>query len=188
MKLQICKNCYIPIISINNTTKLKKPLSSLELAPIFTEKSDFSAMFDNVIKSFGVTEIAQINYFNFNSSYNTDDSVNLVSNSENNNQETESTSDLEEVVTEQTSDESNEEGNTERWLYTRKTPTVMAGSRFKYLAPKIKFGYQELVDAIAEAIEKSEKIDGAKVVDKQENIIEENGSAENNGAPLEKGE
>ena len=66
-----------------------------------------------------------------------------------------------------------EEGNTERWLYTRKTPTVMAGSRFKYLAPKIKFGYQELVDAIAEAIEKSEKIDGAKVVDKQENIIEE---------------
>lgn len=66
-----------------------------------------------------------------------------------------------------------EEGNTERWLYTRKTPTVMAGSRFKYLAPKIKFGYQELVDAIAEAIEKSEKIDGAKVVDKQESIIEE---------------
>ena len=65
-----------------------------------------------------------------------------------------------------------EEGNSERWLYTRKTPTVMAGSRFKYLAPKIKFGYQELVDAIAEAIEKSEKIDGAKVVDKQENIIE----------------
>ena len=65
-----------------------------------------------------------------------------------------------------------EEGNSERWLYTRKTPTVMAGSRFKYLAPKIKFGYQELVNAIAEAIEKSEKIDGAKVVDKQENIIE----------------
>ena len=66
-----------------------------------------------------------------------------------------------------------EEGNSERWLYTRKTPTVMAGSRFKYLAPKIKFGYQELVDAIAEAIEKSEKIDGAKVVDKQKNIIEQ---------------
>ena len=66
-----------------------------------------------------------------------------------------------------------EEGNSERWLYTRKTPTVMAGSRFKYLAPKIKFGYQELVDAIAEAIEKSENIDGAKVVDKQETIIEE---------------
>jgi hypothetical protein len=58
-----------------------------------------------------------------------------------------------------------EDGNSERWLYTRKTPTIMAGSRFKYLSPKIKFGYQELVDAIADAIEKSEKFDGAVVVD-----------------------
>lgn len=58
-----------------------------------------------------------------------------------------------------------EEGNSERWLYTRKTPTVMAGSRFKYLAPKIKFGYNELVDAIGEAIDKSEKLDGATVVE-----------------------
>ena len=58
-----------------------------------------------------------------------------------------------------------ENGNGERWLYTRKTPTIMAGSRFKYLAPKIKFGYNELVNAISDAIEKSEKLDGAKVVD-----------------------
>ena len=58
-----------------------------------------------------------------------------------------------------------EDGNSERWLYTRKTPTIMAGSRFKHLAPKIKFGYQELVDAISDAIEKSEKLDGAVVVD-----------------------
>lgn len=67
----------------------------------------------------------------------------------------------------------NEDGTSERWLYTRKTPTVMAGSRFKYLAPKIKFGYQDLVDAIIEAIEKSEKLDGAKIVDKNEQEIEE---------------
>ena len=66
-----------------------------------------------------------------------------------------------------------EDGNAERWLYTRKTPTVMAGSRFKYLAPKIKFGYQELVDAIIKAIEKSEQIDGAVVVDKEEVKVEE---------------
>ena len=66
-----------------------------------------------------------------------------------------------------------EDGNAERWLYTRKTPTVMAGSRFKYLAPKIKFGNQELVDAIVEAIEQSEKLDGAKVVDKEEIKIEQ---------------
>lgn len=66
-----------------------------------------------------------------------------------------------------------EEGNSERWLYTRKTPTVMAGSRFKYLAPKIKFGYQELVDAISDAIDQSEKLDGATVVETSELIMEE---------------
>ena len=66
-----------------------------------------------------------------------------------------------------------EEGNSERWLYTRKTPTVMAGSRFKYLAPKIKFGYNELVDAISDAIDKSEKIDGAVVVETTEQVVEE---------------
>lgn len=66
-----------------------------------------------------------------------------------------------------------EEGNTERWLYTRKTPTVMAGSRFKYLAPKIKFGYNELVAAISEAIDKSEKLDGAVVVETAEQVVEE---------------
>lgn len=68
-----------------------------------------------------------------------------------------------------------DEGNSSRWLITRKTPTVMAGSRFKYLAPRIKFGYQELVDAIAEAIEQSEKLDGATVVDhietKEEKVL-----------------
>ena len=66
-----------------------------------------------------------------------------------------------------------EEGNSERWLYTRKTPTVMAGSRFKYLAPKIKFGYQELVNAISDAIDQSEKLDGATVVETSELIMEE---------------
>jgi hypothetical protein len=66
-----------------------------------------------------------------------------------------------------------EEGNSERWLYTRKTPTVMAGSRFKYLAPKIKFGYNELVNAIGEAIDKSEKLDGAVVVETATQVIEE---------------
>ena len=66
-----------------------------------------------------------------------------------------------------------EEGNSERWLYTRKTSTVMAGSRFKYLAPKIKFGYNELVSAISDAIDKSEKLDGAVVVDTIEQVIEE---------------
>lgn len=66
-----------------------------------------------------------------------------------------------------------EDGNSERWLYTRKTPTVMAGSRFKYLAPKIKFGYDELVKAISDAIDKAEKLDGAIVTDTSAQAIEE---------------
>lgn len=56
-------------------------------------------------------------------------------------------------------------GVAKRYLYTRETPTLFAGSRFKYMAPKIPFGYNELVAAIAEAIEKSEKEDGVTVVD-----------------------
>ena len=66
-----------------------------------------------------------------------------------------------------------DDGTSERWLYTRQTPTVMAGSRFKYLAPKIKLGYDELVKAINEAIDKQRELDGATVVDKVETKIEE---------------
>ena len=66
-----------------------------------------------------------------------------------------------------------EAGNSQRWLYTRQTPTVMAGSRFPYLAPKIKLGYEELVSAINEAIDKQREFDGATVVDKVETKVEE---------------
>lgn len=67
----------------------------------------------------------------------------------------------------------NDAGEAERWLYTRQTPTAMAGSRFKYLAPKIKLGYNELVEAINEAIDKQRELDGATVVDKVEKAPEE---------------
>ena len=40
-----------------------------------------------------------------------------------------------------------------RYLYTRETPTLFAGSRFKYLAAKIPFGYKYLEDAIVRAID-----------------------------------
>ena len=66
-----------------------------------------------------------------------------------------------------------DEGNSQRWLYTRQTPTIMAGSRFKYLAPKIKLGYDELVNAINDAIDKQRELDGATVVDKTETKTEE---------------
>ena len=62
----------------------------------------------------------------------------------------------------------NSDGTTERFLYTRSTPTVFAGSRYQYLAPKIKFGYQELVDAIGDAIDKAVELDGAEVTDHTE--------------------
>lgn len=61
--------------------------------------------------------------------------------------------------------EYDENKNYIRYLYTRETPTLFAGSRFKYLAPKIKFGYDELVNAIADAINMAEKNDGVKVVE-----------------------
>jgi hypothetical protein len=66
------------------------------------------------------------------------------------------------------------DGEVQRYLYTRETPTLFAGSRFKYLAPKIKFGYTELVTAIGKAIEKAEQLDGAVVVDKMDLSTEEN--------------
>lgn len=56
------------------------------------------------------------------------------------------------------------DGNSIRWVQTRSTPTVAAGSRFKYLAPKIPFGYNEFTKALAEAIDK-EAENGAVITD-----------------------
>ena len=66
----------------------------------------------------------------------------------------------------------NEKGESERWLYTRKTPTIMAGSRFPHLAEKIKFGYAELTEALNDAIDKAEALDGATVVDKSAPVVD----------------
>lgn len=57
-----------------------------------------------------------------------------------------------------------------RYLYTRSTPTVFAGSRYRYLAPKIKFGYDELVEAISNAIDKDVAENGAKVAEKSDTV------------------
>ena len=64
----------------------------------------------------------------------------------------------------------NQDGTTTRWLYTRRTPTIMAGSRWKYLDPKIPFGYQELISALNKAIDMSEA-EGAVIVDKMDDLI-----------------
>lgn len=58
-----------------------------------------------------------------------------------------------------------EKGNAIRNFVTRRTPTVMAGSRLPYLDPVIPFSYQGLVDAIGKAIDRQQEIDGAEVVD-----------------------
>lgn len=52
-----------------------------------------------------------------------------------------------------------------RTLLTRSTPNIMAGSRLRYLEPRIPFGYNELVNAIGDAIEREERENGAIVVD-----------------------
>lgn len=61
----------------------------------------------------------------------------------------------------------NENGESERWLLTKATPTISAGSRWAALESRIPFGYKYLQDAIVKAIEVEEK-NGAKVVDKVE--------------------
>lgn len=60
----------------------------------------------------------------------------------------------------------------DRYLYTRQTSTIYAGSRYKYLAPKIPFGYDELNAALDEAIEKDVQLNHVKASD------------EGNGTPI----
>lgn len=62
------------------------------------------------------------------------------------------------------------DGSSKRWLYSRQTPYIFAGTRYRYMAPKIPFGYNELVDAISDAIEKEQQ-EGAQVVDSMAPII-----------------
>ena len=62
----------------------------------------------------------------------------------------------------------NPDGTSERYLYTRSTPYVFSLFRYQYLAPKIKFGYNELVNAIGDAIDMAVEKDGAQVTDHTE--------------------
>lgn len=56
-------------------------------------------------------------------------------------------------------------GESHRYLYTRGTPTIFAGSRYKYLKPRIELGYQNLVNAVAEAMEKEATETGTAIAD-----------------------
>lgn len=57
-----------------------------------------------------------------------------------------------------------EQGESHRWIQTRSTPTIVAGSRYKYLAPRIPFGYNEFLEALGQAIDKEQE-NGAVVID-----------------------
>ena len=65
------------------------------------------------------------------------------------------------------------DGKAERYLYTRETPTLFAGSRYKYLQDKIPFSYENLVNAISDAVDEAERKDGITVVDREEKTTEE---------------
>lgn len=67
-----------------------------------------------------------------------------------------------------------EDGTSVRTLYTRSTPDIVAGSRFKYMKNKIPFGYNELVNALADAIEQEGKSTGRISNEKHHQYIEEN--------------
>lgn len=63
--------------------------------------------------------------------------------------------------------ERSEEGEVKRFLYTRETPTIMAGSRFKYLPMKLDFNYDSIVDAMTQGIEYAAEREGVTPVDEK---------------------
>lgn len=66
-----------------------------------------------------------------------------------------------------------EEGKKTR-LFMRETPRYMAGSRFKYTPDYIDFSYENLVNAIAAAIDKQAEEDGGKFIsDKATQVVTE---------------
>lgn len=64
--------------------------------------------------------------------------------------------------------EFDKDGNSHRYLYTRSTPTIFAGSRYAKLAPKIKLSYDNLVDAVAEAMRLQAEETGTSLVNEEE--------------------
>lgn len=58
----------------------------------------------------------------------------------------------------------------ERYMYFKGNKYMQAGSRFRYIPEKVKFGYQELVDAVNDAIDKQVGTDGA--IEKSDNFYQ----------------
>jgi hypothetical protein len=62
-----------------------------------------------------------------------------------------------------------EEGE-KTFLHMRATVRFEAGSRFPYTPPQIEFNYNELVNAIVNAIEKQEEVESGSVTDKKQEM------------------
>ena len=66
----------------------------------------------------------------------------------------------------------NAEGQQQTRLFLRGTDRYVAGSRFKYTPDSIEFSYQNLVDAIAEAIDKQAEEEGSEnFTDERSNLF-----------------
>lgn len=64
------------------------------------------------------------------------------------------------------------DGKSHRYLLTRSTPTITAGSRFRFLDSKIPFSFEEVEAAVGRAIEKEQEL-GAEVIDEPVPAYEE---------------
>lgn len=64
--------------------------------------------------------------------------------------------------------EYDENKNASRYLYLRETPTIFAGSRYRAIVPKIPLSYDNLVKAVADAMEEEAKITGTGFVSEDE--------------------
>lgn len=64
--------------------------------------------------------------------------------------------------------EYDENRNSTRYLYLRETPTIFAGSRYRYITPRIPLSYDNLVKAVAEAMEKEAAETGTSFITEEE--------------------
>ena len=66
-----------------------------------------------------------------------------------------------------------ENGNNQRYFYTRNTPFITAGSRFGEMAPKIPFSYKALIDEVQKAMEKNTAENPSLLIDEEIEYKEE---------------
>lgn len=66
-----------------------------------------------------------------------------------------------------------EKGTSQRYLFFRGNQNFLAGSRFKYIEPKVPFGYENLVTAITDAIDKQVEVEGGSSTEESNVFFEE---------------